>query len=169
MTSKVMTVSLARTEVYSIQLQNVYIANCTGSQLAFFVFLDLSLRSVLFCCLYIFFFFWPPLYCLSPFDLRLLINFYSPPSAASCQREQYKQMHCMNIKRGVIKLTTQTTFVPDITIMVGFVVRRVPLVKQELNSLLEHPSPPLVFLVVFVLLGLQFSVLCFVDHCLSFL
>ena len=31
MTSKVMTVSLARTEIYSIQLQNVYIANCTGS------------------------------------------------------------------------------------------------------------------------------------------
>jgi hypothetical protein len=46
-------------------------------------------------------------------------------------------------------------------------VRRVPLVEQELLTLLENLSLQRV-LVVFVLFNIYFSVQCFVDHCLSF-
>jgi hypothetical protein len=42
-----------------------------------------------------------------------------------------------------------------------------PLVKQELLTLPEHLRSPQ-FVVWFVLLNLEFSVYCFVDHCLSF-
>ena len=45
--------------------------------------------------------------------------------------------------------------------------RKMPLVKQELLTLLEHLRSPQ-FVVWFVLLNLEFSVYCFVDHCLSF-
>ena len=44
---------------------------------------------------------------------------------------------------------------------------RVPLVEQELHALSEHLSSTRV-LVTFVLLNLQLSVYCSVDHCLSF-
>jgi hypothetical protein len=45
--------------------------------------------------------------------------------------------------------------------------RKMPLVKQELLTLPEHLRSPQ-FVVWFVLLNLEFSVYCFVDHCLSF-
>jgi len=66
--------------------------------------------------------------------------------------------------------TTVKPLMPHSRLITGFVTRltrRVPLVEQELLTLLEHLSSPAVFSGVRVTRSLVLCV-CFVDSCLSF-
>jgi hypothetical protein len=78
---------------------------------------------------------------------------------------------CVTYDHGYVPLVVNTSrFYPHSWLISGFVtrlIRRVPLVEQELLTLPEHLSSPLVFSWVCVTRSLALC-LCFVDRCLSF-
>jgi len=78
-------------------------------------------------------------------------------------------------RAGTVYISRTRVFIQDFVVFVllslsfsvSCVLERL-LVEQELLTLPEHLSSPLVF-VGFVLLNLKFSVSCFVDNCFVFL
>ena len=78
---------------------------------------------------------------------------------------------CVTNDHGYIPLIVNTfRSFPHSRLITGFVTiltRRVPIVQQELLTLPEHLSSPLVFSGVHVTRSLVWCV-CFVDRCLSF-
>jgi hypothetical protein len=78
---------------------------------------------------------------------------------------------CVTNDHGYVPLVVNTSrFYPHSWLISGFVtrlIRRVPLVEQDLLTLPEHLSSPLVFSWVRVTRSLALCI-CFVDRCLSF-
>ena len=126
----------------------------------------------------LYFFLWP-LCCLFFFDILILITplvssnsssyiWFRSPLSSLCHSNSETQSYISYIM--VVSYATilwQIRTFPHSQFIIGFVTRltrRVPITKQELSTLLEHPSLPS------HIVGLYCSIfmLCFVDHCLSF-
>ena len=126
----------------------------------------------------LYFFLWP-LCCLFFFDILILIIplvssnsssyiWFRSPLSSLCHSNFEAQSYISYIVAvSYVTILWQIRTFPHSRLIIGFVTRltrRVPIMEQELSTLLEHPSSPS-HIVGFVLLNLC---VVFVDHCLSF-
>ena len=126
----------------------------------------------------LYFFLWP-LCCLFFFDILILIIplvssnsssyiWFRSPLSSLCHSNSEAQSYISYIVAvSYVTILWQIQTFPHSRLIIGFVTRltrRVPIMEQELSTLLEHPSSPS------HIVGLCCSIfmLCFVYHCLSF-